>query len=371
MRYCSRCVLPDTRPNLDLDAAGVCGACRNHGTRPAIDWPGRAASFERLVARVKGLGASYDCVVPVSGGKDSTWQVVRCLEVGLHPLAVTWRTPARTELGAANLANLVGLGVDHLEFQVNPKVEKVFLLEALQRFGSTAIPMHLALFNIPLTVAVRWRIPLVVWGENSAFEYGSRAEEDKGFRLTQDWIRKYGVTHGTTAADWVSPRLSRQDLAPYFGPDDQELEAAGVASVFLGYYFPWDPETSLAVARKHGFRSRAEGPKVGYWDYADIDCDFISIHHWIKWLKFGFTRLFDNLSVEIREGRLTREQAVAIIRARGDQTPREDIAKFCRFTGIDETRFYELVEPFRNPRVWERRGGRWTIPGFLVEDWSW
>jgi hypothetical protein len=122
--------------------------------------------------RAPASACGYDCVIPVSGGKDSTWQVVKCLEYGLNPLAVTWKTPARTEVGAQNLANLVALGVDHIDYQINPKVERRFMLKALERFGSTAVPMHMALFSIPLTVAVRFEIPLVVWGENSALEYG-------------------------------------------------------------------------------------------------------------------------------------------------------------------------------------------------------
>ena len=126
--------------------------------------------------------------------------------------------------------------------------------------------MHLALFAIPLTIAVRFRIPLVVWGENSAFEYGSAEEAHTGFALDGAWLKTYGVTHGTTAADWIgeradAPRTSR----PTSGPSDEELAAAGVRAVFLGYYFPWDPQETYRVARAHGFRED-EAPRTGYYD---------------------------------------------------------------------------------------------------------
>jgi hypothetical protein len=122
----------------------------------------------------------------------------------------------------------------------------------------------------------------------------------------------------------------------------------------------------------HGFRADASGPRTGYYDFADIDDDFISIHHWMKWYKFGFTRLFDNLSLEIRNGRMSRERAVDIVRTTGDQTPHEDIAKFCAFAGITVTRFYEIAERFRNSSVWRRDAqGAWQIPGFLIDDWRW
>ena len=371
MRYCVKCILPDTRPNLILGADGVCNACVAHGSRPRIDWAQRGRAFATVVERTKSRAQGYDCLIPVSGGKDSTWQVVKCLEFGLTPLAVTWKTPARTEIGARNLANLIRLGVDHIDYQVNPKVERKFVYRALVQYGDPAIPMHMALFNIPLSIAVRFRIPLVVWGENSAFEYGGTEEERTGFRLDKRWLAQYGVTQGTTARDWVSADLSEKELTPYFGPSDEELDQAGTLAAFLGYYFPWDPETSLTVAKAHGFQARAEGPKTGYYDYADIDDDFISIHHYLKWYKFGFSRLFDNLSIEIRNGRLTRSQALEIVRSRGDQTPHEDIDEFCAFLDITTRHFFEVIEKFRNPSIWVCRQGRWKIDGFILPDWEW
>lgn len=371
MTYCRRCVTPTSRPRIVLDADGVCNACRAHGTKPSIDWRAREAAFRDVVAHAKSRSHGYDCVVPVSGGKDSTWQIVKCLEYGLNPLAVTWKTPARTTLGVANLDNLVRLGVDHIDYQINPTVERKFMLEALDRFGSTAIPMHMAIFSIPLNVAVRFDIPLVVWGENSAFEYGAPADERIGFTLDVRWLKTYGVTHGTTAADWVSPRLSRRELTPYFWPTDDDLSARGVQAIFLGYYFEWDPAETLAVAARHGFRSSPGHVKTGYYDYADIDDDFISIHHYLKWYKFGFTRSFDNLSLEIRNGRMTRDEAIEWLCLRGDETPLDDITKFCAFAGISPDSFFERIEKFRNPGIWIRSDGRWIIDDFLIPDWRW
>ena len=371
MKYCQSCVLPDTRPNLVLNERGICNACLAHGNKPAIDWNEREAAFRALTEQVRRKAPRYDCLIPVSGGKDSTWQVLKCLEYGLRPLAVTWKTPARTGIGQRNLDNLVALGVDHIDYQINPKVEARFMLKAFERFGSTAIPMHLALFNIPLKVAVAFGIPLVVWGENSAFEYGSADEAHTGFRLDRAWYRTYGVTHGTTAADWVAPDLSEKDLAGYFGPDPDELDGLGVRAVFLGYYFQWDPQTSLAAAKAHGFASNPDGARTGYYDYADIDDDFISIHHWLKWYKFGFTRLFDNLSLEIRNGRMSRADTVATIRKSGDQTPLADIRLFCRFAGVTVDQFFQMAGKFRNPDIWFRDGDAWKINNFLIPDWDW
>ena len=201
-------------------------------------------------------------------------------------------------------------------------------------------------------------------------EYAGQ-DESTGLLMTGDWLRTYGVTDGTTAADWVGEDLTARDLTPYFLPRDDELDRAGVLAIFLGDYFPWDPETSLRVALEHGFQVRAEGPKTGYYNYADIDDDFISVHHYLKWHKFGITRSWDNLSLEIRNDRLTREQVVQILRQRGDETPHGDIQRICEFMEITTDRFYEICEKFRNPGIWVHHDGKWMIPGFLIPDWEW
>lgn len=371
MKYCRSCILPDTRPNLTLNDDGICNACESHVTKRTIDWGARKQAFRDVVAHARSRSLGYDCLVPVSGGKDSTWQVVKCLDHGLKPLAVTWKTPGRTPIGERNLANLVSLGVDHIDYQVSPAVERKFAYQALCRCGSTAIPMHMAIFSIPAKIAVRFGIPLIVWGENSAFEYGGDEQERTGFKLDAAWLRKFGVTHGTTARDWISGTLSRAELTPYFGPTAQELEAAGVVAVFLGYYFEWDPETTRAVAAAHGFAANPGGARTGLYDFADVDDDFISIHHWLKWYKFGFTRLFDNLSLEIRNSRIGRSDAIEVVRRAGDETPYSDIEKLCRFIGITSEHFFDVCERFRNPDIWYREGPTWKIRNFLIPDWPW
>lgn len=371
LRYCERCILPDTRPGLVFGADGVCSACRAHGEASTeIDWAEQANRFDALVERVRGLDRTYDCVIPVSGGKDSHWQTIMCLEHGLHPLAVTWKTPGRTAVGEENLANLIELGVDHIDFTINPAVERRFMYRALVEVGSTAVPMHMAIFNVPVTIAARYGISLVVWGENSAREYIGVGPERDSERLDSAWVKKYGVVHGTTARDWIGEGLSERDLTPYFGPGDEELERVGVDGVFLGQFFRWDPEMAFEAARAHGFRSADTGARTGIYEYADVDDDFISIHHWIKWMKFGFTRSYDNLSLEIRNGRISRDEAIETIRGLGDETPRRDIESLTAYLDISVEHFFEVVETFRNPDVWTRRGDTWVIDDFLIDDWD-
>jgi len=328
-------------------------------------------NFRDLAQGAIALGRRYDCLIPVSGGKDSTWQVVTCLEHGLNPLAFSWKPPGRTTIGALNLANLISLGVDHLDLTIDPRVERALTRAAFLRFGAAGLPFHMAMFSSTHPLAAGFDVPLVVWGENSAVEYAGEDDSALAPRLNAAWLSRFGVTHGTAAPDWVSGDLSERDLAPYRGIPDEELERKKIRVVFLGDFFRWDPARTLRVAQEHGFRARPEGPVTGIHDHADIDDEFISIHHHLKWFKYGFTRSFDNLSIEIRNGRLGRDRAVEIIRELGDETPYGDIARFCEYTALMKDEFNAVCERFRDLSVWSRRDGRWVIEGFIVPDRVW
>jgi N-acetyl sugar amidotransferase len=370
-QYCKKCILPDTRPGVLLDSDGICRGCRNALTKAGIDWDARAAAFQELAHNARSHAKDYDCVIPVSGGKDSYWQVLTCLEHGLRPLCVTYVYPRRTDLGERNLRQLLRVGVDHIEFRPNPKVERRFIERSFFERGISGLATHMAIYSIPLRVAVKYDIPLIVFGENSAFEYGSEDDRYIGSKVDRSWVARFGVTDGTTASDWVDTDLGARDLAMYTAPDDDQLAAKGVRAVFLGYYFPWDPENSRRIAVEHGFRARPEGPRVGHYDFVNIDDDLLGVHHHAKWYKFGITRSWDTLSMEIRSGRLSRQDAIEELRRLGDETPWSDIELFCEYLGITKQVYFETLERFRNNDIWVRRGGKWMIEDFLITDFPW
>jgi N-acetyl sugar amidotransferase len=370
-RYCRTCILPDARPGVALDATGECRACRNAVAKRHIDWNGRRASFQALAGAARSRAKDYDCVIPVSGGKDSFWQVVTCREHGLRPLCVTYRFPRRSALGEANLRRLVALGVDHEELVLDPGVERAFIAKAFREVGISGLVAHMAIYAWPLRVAVERDIPLVVYGENSAFEYGGDDDTLMGDRVDQRWIDRFGVTAGTTAHDWIDDTLTPEHLEPLFHPSDAALAAKDIRALFLGHYFEWDPPASLGVARAHGFEARPEGARVGHLDFVNVDDDMIGVHHHPKWHKFGITRSFDTLSVEIRAGRMSRDEAIAHLARRGDETPWDDIRVFCGYLGITIGAYFEILERFRNRSIWSRSDGRWRIDGFLVPDFQW
>ena len=371
MRYCKNCILPDTRPGVTIGDDGICSACHGHQDKEnKIDWAARAEAFDELVSDAKKRSSGYDCIVPVSGGKDSWYQVIKAQEFGLNVLAITWKTPARTAIGQDNLDNMVSsLGVDHLDYTINPDVERRFMKAAYEEVGATGLPMHMALFAIPIRLAVQMRIPLIIWGENAQLEYGGSELERLATRLDSDWLAKHGCLQSTRAADWIGKEgLTAAELSAYQFPENPDFE---VRSVFLGAFFKWNSFENTQIAESRGFRYGNEDLKTGTWDFADIDCNFISLHHVTKWQKFGITRAFDNLSVQIRYGQITRAEAIAKIRELGLQIPKSDVQKFCEFQGLPESWFWEVAEKFRNKDIWKKVGNQWQIPGFLIENWDW
>lgn len=374
MKYCSRCLLPATRPGIGIDAEGVCAACRGHEDKEfRINWTQRAREFDKIVAEAKRRSTGYDCIVPASGGKDSWYQAIVAKQHGLRVLAVTWRTPARTAVGQQNLENMVrSLGIDHIDHTIDPDVERRFTKASYERKGATGIPMHMAIFTIPIKIAVGLRVPLIIWGENPQLEFGGPEKDRLAMDLDLQWVRKYGVTSATEWKDWVGHEgLTEADFAPYRMPDERDFAAFGPRSIFLGSFFKWNSFQNAAIARKYGFKYAESHLKTGLWDFADIDCDLISLHHFLKWYKFGVTRAFDNLSVQIRYGMITREVAIDTLRGIGIQVPTADIRKFCAWVDKPESWFWDIAESFRNREIWYQDRGVWKIRDFLIPDWPW
>lgn len=354
-----------------LNNRGVCSACEGHREKfEVIDWSARKHALDQLFLHYKqNKKGHYDCIVPVSGGKDSTYQVhIVKNTYGMNPLCVTYRTPFRTPLGQKNLDNLQSeFGVDLLELSVSPETERKFILKSIRELGVPALPMHLAIFSFTLRTAVQMNIPLIVWGENAQLEYGGTQAERQNEHLNRQWLAKHGCLHEREASDWANGELSMQELAPYVIPSEEEFSRAKINSFFLGQYLRWDPLENTRIAIEHGFEPRQEGPVMGIYDFADIDCYMISFHHYVKWLKFGMTRTFDNVAIEIRNGRMTKAEGLAWIKKNKDDRPlKEHLEKLTGFLKISENELFDLIEPFRNRDIWKQDAkGEWYIEGYL------
>src|SRR5438445_12590353 len=209
--YCQRCVMPDTKPDLRIGEEGVCSACRYIEHRHEVDWDARKQELLRVVDRYRSKdGSNYDCIVPVSGGKDSHFQVLRILELGLNPLCVTATTDKLSEIGRYNIENLKLRGVDYIEVTPNPVARRRINRLALTQVGDISWPEHVAIFTIPVRIAVQLGIPLIVWGENSQNEYGGPAAAAQDKVLTRRWLEEFGGLLGLR----VSELLGHEGIEP-------------------------------------------------------------------------------------------------------------------------------------------------------------
>ena len=371
--YFKNCILPNTRPNLFLDSKHLlCSVCKPlKDKKNKINWQKRKKEFQKLIKITKNKNSQYDCLIPVSGGKDSTWQVITALKYNLRPLCLTWKSPARNNIGEKNLKNLIKLGVDHIDFSVNPKIEKYLTYKTFKKFGNPLIAMHMALHAITVRIAIEKNIKLILWGENSADEYGGK-KHLKGKKMTNTWRKYFGVNNGTEIKFWFDKILNHKNTFPYNLPKQEEINKKKIKEVFLGYFFKWDPKKIFKISKRKGFRS-LDKPKTGIYKFADIDDEFlITIHHFMKWYKFGFTRIWDNLSIEIRNKRITRLNALNIIKKKGNNLPIEEINKFCKYVQINKKEFFNICNKFRNKKIWfKNKNKNHEIKNFIIKNWKW
>ena len=328
IKYCTLCLLPSTKPDLLLDDHGVCSACIAYKQRKEIDWEDRRNEFTNIVSRYKSK-SNWDCLIPVSGGKDSTAQVLKVLELGLNPLCVTSSTCDLSDLGRANIENIKSLGVDYIEFSPNKQVRKKLNKFALETVGDIAWPEHLGIFTIPVRAAVEYQVPLIIWGENSQNEYGGPAAAQGSPFLNRRWLEEFGGLLGLRLSD-VGQILNIDEkfLLPYEYPSDEELARVGVTGIFLGHYFPWDGLSNYLVAQANGFQSYGKLVEGSAVDYENLDNYQHGIHDYFKFLKFGFGRATDLVSMHVRRGRISREQGLEIVKNYDGKYPSVYLGKY-------------------------------------------
>lgn len=359
VRYCTRCLYPDTKPDLWFNAEGVCSACVGFENRKAVDWEQRRAEFRTVVERYRSKGGgNYDCIVPVSGGKDSTYQVIRLLEHDLNPLCVTATTDSLSDIGRRNLLNLGKLGVDHIEVNLNPVVRRRINRLALVEIGDISWPEHVAIFTVPVRLATQLKVPLLVWGENAQNEYGGPAASQDKSGLDRRWLEEFGGLLGLRVSDLVGiDGITARNLIQYTYPSDADLRAAGVSGIFLGYYFPWDGYQNALIAQGYGFETFPTMVEGSLANYENLDNHQTGIHDYFKYLKYGFGRATDIANNHIRRGRLSRADAVALVRRHDGRFPwtclGKPLAETLREIDMTVEEFMVVCDRFTNKRLFK------------------
>jgi len=355
--YCTTCFLPSTKPDLSFDSSGVCAACTSYRGRKTIDWKLREIEFKEIVTRVSSTSkGGWDCIIPVSGGKDSTAQVLKVLELGLNPLCVTATTCDLSEVGRKNIENIKQLGVDYMEFSPNPLVRAKLNKIGLEQVGDISWPEHVGIFTIPVRAAVQFRVPLIIWGENSQNEYGGPASASENNVLNRRWLEEFGGLLGLRVSDLSEGYEIRDvDLLPYTYPTDDELADVGVTGLFLGFYFPWDGLTNYQISRANGFTSYDQVIEGSIVDYENLDNHQTGIHDYFKFLKFGFGRASDLVSVALRRDRLTRTEGLELIKLHDGKYPwtylGKPIDQILGRIGVTVEEFDAICERFTNKNL--------------------
>lgn len=357
IKYCKHCIMPETKPDLFIDEEGICNACRSFEARKQVDWVARKEELQRILERYHSRNSeSYDCIVPVSGGKDSHFQVIKMLELGMNPLCVTATTDKLSAIGRRNIENIKNLGVDYIEVSINPIVRRKINKFALTQIGDISWTEHVAIFTIPVRVAAEFNVPLIVWGENSQDEYGGPAGAAKNNTLTRRWLEEFGGLLGLRVSDLVGQEsIEQKHLIQYSYPTDEELKRSGVTGIFLGYYFPWDGYTNALIAQANGFETYHKTVEGSLVNYENLDNCQTGIHDYFKFLKFGFGRATDLACLHVRRGRLSREEAIKLVKIHDGKfpwiylgCPIEEILKDIDMT-LDE--FIKVCDRFTNKKL--------------------
>jgi len=360
--------MPQTKPDLHMDTEGVCSACRSFESRKEVDWAQREKELLLLLKKFKSNDSNWDCIVPVSGGKDSTYQVVRMLQLGLNPLCVTSTTCDLSDLGRTNIENIKHLGVDYVEFSPNPLIRAKLNKIGLTEVGDISWPEHVGIFTIPVRAAVQYKVPLIVWGENSQNEYGGPAAAAENNTLTRGWLEEFGGLLGLRVSDLSEVYgIESKFLLPYQYPSDAELQQVGVTGLFLGHYYPWDGLANTLIAQAHGFTSLDKAVEGSMVNYENLDNYQTGIHDYFKFLKFGFSRTTDIACLHLRRGRITRKDALDIVQVRDGKFPwtylgksLHDILELLDIT-VDE--FIRICDRFTNKKIFKR-----DASGALIKD---
>ncbi|MFW8600411.1 N-acetyl sugar amidotransferase [Desulfobacterota bacterium M19] len=363
MRYCARCLYPENaKPTIIFDEEGVCSGCRYHESRSKleVDWSEREEMFVRIVEEARHMakqrGNSHDCIVPVSGGKDSHYQVwLLKKKYGLNPLLVTFNHAYNSPSGLRNLENLVEKsGCDHVRYTAGVDSVRRVSRYMLKTVGDLTWHYHAGIRTFPFQIAVKYNIPLIVWGEHGFAELTGIVSLEDFVEFTR-WTRKEHDMRGYEPTDLIGKGgITLADLAPYFYPSDEEIERTEVKGIYLSNFFPWDAKQQAELMIKEwDFAPVCYERDRTFNLYSKIEDHANDLHDYLKYLKFGYGRATDDASTEIRHGRMTREEGINMVKRYDERIP-TTISCYCDFLGMSINDFYRLVDPMRDQRIWQQ-----------------
>lgn len=383
VKFCSSCVISNQRPSstreflstaadrkstIGFDDDGVCDACRYKDVKDAqIDWDRREEQLIVLAGRAH-KSHGYDVVVPGSGGKDSAYTAhILKYKYGMNPLTVTWAPHLYTDIGWKNFQNWMHVGgLDNILFTPNGRLHRHLTKLAFDNLLHPFQPFIVGQRIIGPLIAKRFGIPLVMYGENQA-EYGNDSSENFVPTMNKSFFTKRSVSDirlgGETIQDIIdSTDFTLDDFSPYIAPDASELESAGIEVHYLGYYLKWDPQECFYYAADNtGFAPNTERTQGSYSKYSSIDDKIDPYHYYTTLAKFGLGRASYDAAQEIRNGKITREEGVALVQKFDEEFPDRFFSEFLDYISHTEESFHTTVDSFRSPHLWEHKDGVWVL----------
>lgn len=365
VKFCKRCVVSNQRPRIRFDKEGICSACRfNENKNKMIDWQLREKQLKKLLDKHRRRNGSFDVIVPSSGGKDSGFVAHQLkYKYGMHPLTVTWSPHIYTDIGWQNLQNFINAGFDNILGTPNGKVNRVMTKLAFELIGDPFQPFIYGQKNFPVEIAVNYKIPLVMFGENGEVEYGGSAdnEESPTHDLEGDVAKHY--FSGLPVEKMAEYGIEEKDLFMYSLPSSQKIRKVGIECHFFGYYKKWVPQENFYYSQKNtGFSANPEGRSEGtYSKYASLDDRIDGFHYWLSYIKFGIGRATSDAAHEVRDEHITRDEAVALVRRYDGEFPKKHFREFLEYCGISEKHFWSVVDSFRPPHLWKKTKGEWQL----------
>lgn len=374
MRYCTRCVQPDTRPGVYFSEDGVCGACLWEDEKKAIDWEERERELEKICEWARShTKNAYNCVIGVSGGKDSTFQALYARErLGLRPLLVSSEPNFNTPLGKANLENLKSLGFDCISLRANPRLMKKLVKHDFYEILNISRPSEYPLYASACIIADRFDVPLIIQGENAGQTLGASKDTGTGGDAFMQF--KLNTIKADPFAAYAKDGISPADLF-LFQPNLEKLLAKGVRSIFLSYYAKeWSQPHNARFAIAHGLEIMppdTDPYEQGmYRRFLGLDYYFRPLNQLLKYIKLGFGMTTDLACYDLRDGLLSYDEAVFLVRELDGKCGESLIQDFCRYLDISAEHFWSHVNTFRGSMWSSDKQGNWHLEKPIWEQYS-
>ena len=364
MKYCKRCVMPDTRPGITFNDEGVCCACTHYDARKNVDWKARYEELRALCDKYRGMNGpgGYDCAIAVSGGKDSHYQVhVMKEEMGMNPIlfSVEDNFPM-TEAGKHNLKNISeAFGCTIISCKPDIRTQKILMRHMFEKYGKPTWFVDRLIYTFPLHMAVKFNTPLLVYGENVSYEYGGA--DDKETYSAKGQIEN-GVAVGMDESDLLVGGVTEKDLSLTKAPSKEEMDK--LDPIYLSYFVDWNSFRNYEFAKSRGFHDLThEWDRTHHVENFDqIDSRAYLVHSWMKYPKFGHAAATDYGARAARYGYISREEAAELVRERDGALDPLCVRDFCEFVGYTEAEFWAVVDKFYNRDIFKKdERGRWVL----------